>query len=720
YACMCDFFGLPFREEVAWDVDTIYFSHDSRELRLQDFEHLDHRDLVCILSALEHNTWFTKLRASLSPGTAASSSSHASGTKLAGDIAERILSVVAKSSSLQELHISGIGARHDFATKLSAAIASNPRSAFTSFDLSCNFLEDKGLLALSQSVSKLPRGLHHVNLSHCSLSSKGITAFAGALAHHRLNAGSLTYLNLCGNSLKEPEASQALCSFLAQPNAVAILDISSTETPLDILFNALVRGCTSSLTHLNLSRNPFSSKKAKDIPEAFKQFFATTLSLQYVNLSHCKLPAEALKNLLLGLVCNEATTNVELNLSNNNLGSSGAAVLENCIGGVRCLSRLDLSENNIEAEMGGVMTGLSRNKSILSLNVSRNMTNVKPKYLSGVMESIVHLLQDEEASLNKLNLSDCKLKTEINNVINALGSNQCLQHLDIQGNGMGDVGARLLAKALQINTRLRVIHLDRNNISLQGYSDITYALSSNYAMRHIPFPTYDMIPFMKTHPEKVDSILHRLQELLQRNSSPHQFRNAGQAFRLTQGFILSSTQQILDRVSAGTQDNMEAYRKSLLTNDSESEQTLAKARGYLGDAEASKHLLSALHEVSSAREEIDAKMTRVSKDLSFFMEDYVRRNLEAMISCAEKSCSTVMSNPDLRGSLRSSCAKKCAIPRTFVGLEIHNKINELNLLIANTISDRVIDEVIESLMEPPRKYPTKSAPVRRSDPSHPT
>ena len=36
-------------------------------------------------------------------------------------------------------------------------------------------------------------------------------------------------------------------------------------------------------------------------------------------------------------------------------------------------------------------------------------------------------LQEEETSLQKLNLSDCKLKTDINNVINALGSNQCLQ-----------------------------------------------------------------------------------------------------------------------------------------------------------------------------------------------------------------------------------------------------------------------------------------------------
>ena len=69
--------------------------------------------------------------------------------------------------------------------------------------------------------------------------------------------------------------------------------------------------------------------------------------------------------------------------------------------------------------------------------------------------------------MQKLNLSDCKLKAEINNVINALGSNQCLQHLDISGNGMGDGGARLLAKALQINTRLKTLNLDRNGISLQ-------------------------------------------------------------------------------------------------------------------------------------------------------------------------------------------------------------------------------------------------------------
>ena len=30
-------------------MDTIYFSHDTHELSLADFEHLDQRDLICII-----------------------------------------------------------------------------------------------------------------------------------------------------------------------------------------------------------------------------------------------------------------------------------------------------------------------------------------------------------------------------------------------------------------------------------------------------------------------------------------------------------------------------------------------------------------------------------------------------------------------------------------------------------------------------------------------
>ena len=232
-------------------------------------------------------------------------------------------------------------------------MSSNAHCTVTSLDMSCNFIEDRGINPLSSTIAKLSKGMHHLNLSYCSLTGKGIGNLMQALTNNRSCATTLTYLNLCGNSMREDSCCHNLCTFLAQPNVVAILDISSTETPLDMLFGALLRGCTTALTHLNLSRNQFSSQtkknKEKDnIPSAFKQFFASTLALQYINVSHCKLPSEALKHLLLGLACNEAMSNVELNLSNNQLGShGGATVLESCIGGVKCVSRLDLSENVI-------------------------------------------------------------------------------------------------------------------------------------------------------------------------------------------------------------------------------------------------------------------------------------------------------------------------------------------------------------------------------------
>ncbi|XP_045567055.1 F-actin-uncapping protein LRRC16A-like [Salmo salar] len=43
YRCVCDWLGLPYREEVQWDVDTIYLTQDTRDLSLQDFSHLENR-----------------------------------------------------------------------------------------------------------------------------------------------------------------------------------------------------------------------------------------------------------------------------------------------------------------------------------------------------------------------------------------------------------------------------------------------------------------------------------------------------------------------------------------------------------------------------------------------------------------------------------------------------------------------------------------------------
>jgi leucine-rich repeat-containing protein 16 len=140
--------------------------------------------------------------------------------------------------------------------------------------------------------------------------------------------------------------SQNLNNFLAQPNALEHLDISYTDTPLESLFGALLRGCSTHLSYLNVSHNSFGTKKGKEIPPSFKQFFTSSLCLKYLNMSFCKIPLEALKHLLLGLACNESTIGLHLDLNGNQLGLQGAHVLESCIHGVRVLQSLDIGDNS--------------------------------------------------------------------------------------------------------------------------------------------------------------------------------------------------------------------------------------------------------------------------------------------------------------------------------------------------------------------------------------
>lgn len=274
-------------------------------------------------------------------------------------------------------------------------MTSNQYCNLTTIDISLNFVEDKGLTSLSTALSHFPRGPRHLNLAHCTLSGKATNTLAQALITNKLSLNSLTYLNLSGNSLREDV--QILANFLAQPNVISILDLSSTDIPSEILFSALVRGCTLHLSHLNLARNPFSARKSKgDIPASFKQFFATSVCLKYLNMSQGKLPVEALKHLLLGLACNEGIKDVELNISNNNLGAGGATVMENALPGVKCVSRLDISENNLDVELAIVVNGVARMRSLLSLNISKNLPKIKARDVIHVMDAIVQLIQVTE------------------------------------------------------------------------------------------------------------------------------------------------------------------------------------------------------------------------------------------------------------------------------------------------------------------------------------
>lgn len=297
---------------------------------------------------------------------------------------------------------------------------------------------------------------------------------------------------------------------------------------------------------------------------------------------------------------------------------------------------------------------------------------MKAKNITSVMDSLVNLIQKDDFLLTKLVISENKLKNDLHNFVNALGSNQNLQELDISGNFMGDVGARLLAKALQINQKIKWISMDRNNITLQGYSDIVYALENNYAMKNLPFPLFDIAPCLKSHPEKTDLIMRKMQEYLQRNCNGFK-RTNGQNFRLQHGFLLSSTHQLVDKLVAETQETLSMQQSSLDPN----------VQRLLDDAENCKQLLPKLQEsIRCDPHPIEVKLDKIVIEINDAIHNYLEEIMNTMLQTGIDHCPKTLGNSTVINDLRKTCLERLVFPEDFIqncmfnsaGSEIMNKI----------------------------------------------
>ncbi|KAM7382642.1 hypothetical protein PAMP_002365 [Pampus punctatissimus] len=685
YRCVCDWLGLPYREEVQWDVDTIYLTQDTRELNLQDFSHLENRDLVAITAVLEFNQWFTKLSTKdykLSRNT----------KTISTDVCEQILRVVSRSSRLEELVLDNAGLKTDFAQKLAAALAHNPSSGLTSINLANNPLEDRGISSLGAQFAKLRIGLKHLNFSKTSLSPKGMCCLPVSLYVYSLIGGWHFY------------------HFLGQPNSLATLDLSNTDCSLDQVCSALLRGSVQHLSVLNVSKSVFPHRKGKEVPPSFKHFFSSAMSLGSINMSGTKLPPEALKALLLGLASNPNLKDVSLDLSCCELRSGGSQILEGCIAEIPNISSLDISDNGLDSDLSTLLVWLAKNRSIRHLSLGKNFNNIKSKNLAPVLDSLVHMIQEEESPLTSLSLADSRLKSDLTIVLNALGSNSTLTRLDISGNAMGDMGAKMLAKALQINSKLRTVIWDKNNTSPQGLHDVAAALEKNFTIRFMPIPIIDASQALKASPEKTEDALLKIENYLYRNHETRKYLQE-QAYRLQQGIVTTTTQQMIDRICVKVQDHLNSLKNSetdAIVEDVRSAESLIK------DARNSKTLLPNLYHLGSAsREEVNSsslgpiqeKLESMAGEVTTVMDQELQSLLESMVNAAESLCPHVMKRSNLRSDLMKASSAKMVVPKSFVtktlleqsGIDIINKISEVKLSLASFLSDRIVDEILEAL-----------------------
>uniref|UniRef100_UPI00398EC8AE capping protein, Arp2/3 and myosin-I linker protein 2 n=1 Tax=Pristiophorus japonicus TaxID=55135 RepID=UPI00398EC8AE len=690
YAALCDYNGFPFKEEIQWDVDTIYHSQNTREFNLLDFSHLDTRDVALSVATLAFNQWFTKL--------------FSKDLRLSPDVIEQVLYVISWSTKLEELVLENAGMKFDAGQKIALALEENCHPVLHTINLSNNQLEDRGVSALSQQFEKLSKGLKYLNLSRTSLAAKGLNSLAQSFIVNETFASSLVHLDLSGNpGILAAEDTCNFYNFLSRPNALVHLDLSGTDCALDSLFGALNRGCCAHLTSLILNRNVSSHKKAREIPPSMKQFFSNCLSLKCITLSGIKLPLEAIRAILQGLACNTHICDVHLDLSNCELRSAGAQVIQDHIIDANTISSLDLSDNGFDSDMVTLVLSIGRSKSIRHVALGKNF-NIKSKALADILHRIVQLIQDEECPLQSLSVADSRLKSGTNVLINALGSNTCLKKIDISGNAMGDTGAKMLAKALQINSSLGTVIWDRNNTTAVGFLDVASALERNYTLRSMPLPMSDVSQAYRSNPEKTEEALQKIQSYLLRNNQMKKFFPE-QAFRLQEGIVTSSTQQMMDSMCEKVQEHL-----NIINNGSvkERQEDVTFAEEIIKDAKTLTTLLPALYQVGNTPplvRPVQARLESAAEEVSQAVNEEIQTLIQSLLESTSSLCPNVLQKTNNQEQLVSRVSGKIFIPKDFArsvimeqaGIEIVNKLSEVKLSVTAALIDHIVDHVLKDL-----------------------
>ncbi|KAF0042395.1 hypothetical protein F2P81_005927 [Scophthalmus maximus] len=687
YAALCDYNGISCKEEVQWDVDTIYHSQDNREFNLLDFSHLESRDLAVIVASMAYNTWFTKL--------------YCKDLRIGSEVTEQVLHTVSKSSSLEEITLENAGLKSDFPQKMSAALSENPASVIHSLNLAHNSLDNQGVSNLIQQVCRLSKGLRLLNLSKTSLTSKGVVSLSQALCSSDEYSNSLLHLDLSKNpGVLSGEDASNLYLFLSQPNCLVHLDLSGTDCSVDSLFGALLRGCCADLSFLNLSKNSFSHRKVKDTLPLFRQFFSSAFSLTHVSLASMKLPPDVLRALLTGLTSNPHINDLHLDISGCELRTAGAAVIQELFPRVSSVATLDISDNGLDADLLTVLPSLSRHPSLKHLNLGKNF-NIKHRVLDEVLQKLVQLIQEEECALQSLSLSDSRLRSRGTMLVNALGSNTCLRKVDLSGNNMEDIGAKMLSKALQINTTLRSVTWDRNSTSASGFLDVARALEHNFTLQYMPLPLSDISQAHRSAPERTEQALTKIQRALVRNNQTQRFSQR-QALRLHQGLVTSTAEQVMERLCVRVQQQV-----CVLRGVGELEEIHA-AKQVLKEARNSRALYPSLCELAhvlSVDGPVRQRLDSLAGELAKAADKELQVIVDSMVSLCRELCPLSSAAAERLSPPLSSVSERVSIPRSAIrtalmeraAQDIHRALEEVRLSVVSYLTNSIVDQILQEL-----------------------
>uniref|UniRef100_A0A915M698 Uncharacterized protein n=1 Tax=Meloidogyne javanica TaxID=6303 RepID=A0A915M698_MELJA len=527
YVAYCDWMEQPFRDEIIWDIERIYFFHGQHELDLNDFSHLSLKDQQALIGSIQFSSFFTGI--------------FADSLRLQNEHIDSLFLLIRRSHSLRSLYFNRCTLPiKDFLTQFSIALSTNISLPLERLRLVGIVLEDKkGLTQLGTLLPQLSslralsfaecllsekcalallNGLHHgIRLANDSAKGEDATVTGNTLINSDNGRFQLEALNLSGNPLGSGvELAEQLANFLAlNTGAIRFLDLNGTAIQLDRLWAALKLGGLG-LEVLRLGGCHIAQPKrsvrnsGKDSAQIANELFSSFLSLKELDLTGTHLTAELLSGILEGIS------------TNPNLPSSSLAFcLDNCIVGstTQCVNTYRLLP--IICKMRGLRKFDIGGANFFGLKANKKHAQM----LSAIVTEFVRLVngEDEESNLDELSLSDSRLGSHLSILLNALGLSRSLRKLNLSNCDLGPGGARLLSKSLQLNQSLRQLSLDRNQIGIDGFYELARALRLNNTLLALDLPTSDLsdsmtllarIPIERA---RLMAIIAEIEEALKRN-----------------------------------------------------------------------------------------------------------------------------------------------------------------------------------------------------------
>ncbi|XP_034535157.1 F-actin-uncapping protein LRRC16A-like isoform X2 [Notolabrus celidotus] len=169
-----------------------------------------------------------------------------------------------------------------------------------------------------------------------------------------------------------------------------------------------------------------------------------------------------------------------------------------------------------------------------------------------------------------------------------------------------------------------------------------------------------------------------------------------------------SVLQMMDMMCVKVQDHLNSLR---FTEKNSVQEDMKVAENLMKDARNSKTLLPNLYHLKSGGSRgacvgaIQDKLESMAGEVARVMDEQLQTMLVSMVDAAEGLCPHAMKRSGLRQELLKVGGGRMTVPRSFVtttlleqsGVDIINKISEVKLSMASFLSDRIVDEILESL-----------------------